>query len=342
MIKADRNLDILRSFAVLLVLVAHCMPYSLPQQAAGHYAVLIFFVHTALVLLFSLERQQGAPGLVRRFYIQRTFRIYPLSILCVIVSLAFGITWPETTATSYAGTTIAANLLLIQNFLPGNPSISKPLWSLPYEIQMYVVLPAVFLVVRWRRNTAVVLAIASAAISIGEFMAQPVPQPLGGLWITRYVPCFMGGVIAYTRYGNRKILPWWSWPALVVMFGGAYIAGGIAPLTDWLICLALGFVVPEFGEAPVNLLSRLANVVARYSYGIYLTHAPLLWLCFQKLDGMSIPARWSIFAVLICVVPVALYHLIEEPMIRVGKSLASRVGKQSTLLREDRPQLSCL
>src|SRR5438045_2701232 len=95
----DPNLDILRSIAVLSVFLAHalqvvagCKPheylaYGIDTSSLGRIGVLIFFVHTSLVLLRSLERT-GANlsgwSLIRYFYVRRAFRIYPLSS-CLIL-----------------------------------------------------------------------------------------------------------------------------------------------------------------------------------------------------------------------------------------------------------------
>ncbi len=87
------NLDVLRSTAVLLVLVSHVI------MATGHLddpllkawglrqvaqlGVLLFFIHTSLVLMMSLRRLEAAPNMVARFYIRRVFRIYPLAIVTI-------------------------------------------------------------------------------------------------------------------------------------------------------------------------------------------------------------------------------------------------------------------
>ena len=183
-LKSDRNLDILRALAVLTVLVVHCLPASLPQQIAGRYGVLIFFVHTALVLLYSLERQLGMPGLVRRFYIQRAFRIYPLSVLCVGTSLAFRISWPATVFTPSSGVSVVANLLLVQNLLKDSRSISSPLWSLPFEIQMYLMLPVLFwLLRRYEMHGAIALTAFSMGLPIAQYFLIP-NSPM----ITEFIP----------------------------------------------------------------------------------------------------------------------------------------------------------
>jgi len=312
----------MRAIAVMTVLVAHCLPASSPQQAAGHYAVLVFFVHTALVLLCSLERQAGAPGLARRFYIQRAFRIYPLSVLCVVVSLAFRISWPEHVFTPPSTLSVAANLLLMQNLLHNPRSISVPLWSLPYEVQMYAVLPLVFWFIRKR---GVLAAVSLAAISVALPVAETLAPPIPGRVVTLFVPCFIGGALAYCGYGSRLRLPWWLWPVVIAAFGVIYWGTGQNIYCEWLGCIALGLLVPVFQQSPNRVITKSAAVVARYSFGIYVSHAPLLWLCFQRLSGLSVVARWLLFATLICTTPVALYHLVEEPMIRVGKALSYRL-----------------
>src|SRR5262249_13521735 len=69
------NLDLVLANAVLMVVVFHVLgffgikhacPFNL--EAMGHLGVLVFFVHTCLVLMFSLERQLERFGR-RRFFL---------------------------------------------------------------------------------------------------------------------------------------------------------------------------------------------------------------------------------------------------------------------------------
>src|SRR5436309_1935082 len=85
--KDSANLDLLRATAVVLVAVFHALLYAghLTREI-GEFGVLLFFVHTSLVLMFSLERQQldypTAP-IFLTFMVRRCFRVYPLSVLVV-------------------------------------------------------------------------------------------------------------------------------------------------------------------------------------------------------------------------------------------------------------------
>jgi peptidoglycan/LPS O-acetylase OafA/YrhL len=146
------NLDILRAVAVLAVLADHiAATFGIAQRypffwALGRWGVLLFFVHTSLVLKMSMERL-GVSGwrLHSTFYIRRIFRIYPLSIAIIGIVLAAQIpptAWPDDIPAGDLGAVIS-NLLLCQN-LTGKPGLIGPLWSLPYEIQMYLILPALF------------------------------------------------------------------------------------------------------------------------------------------------------------------------------------------------------
>src|ERR1700722_11379010 len=154
----SRNLDFLRSFAVILVVGFHLAKFfdwqfqGLRVTDFGLLGVMLFFVHTTLVLLFSLERQQrnaggGAPLFIP-FMIRRCFRIYPLAILVVVCAYVFRIPSDLQFGSFHllhqTPWNFLANLLLIQNVTlqKANPGI---LWSLPLELQMYLALPALFL-----------------------------------------------------------------------------------------------------------------------------------------------------------------------------------------------------
>src|ERR1019366_1254898 len=127
----DSNLDILRSIAVLAVFVTHALQviagvkfgehlaYGVETYSLGRIGVLIFFVHTSLVLMQSLERTTTnllSWSLIRYFYIRRAFRIYPLSVCLILLSMAFSIP-PNALGVPYrwrGARWALANILLIQ------------------------------------------------------------------------------------------------------------------------------------------------------------------------------------------------------------------------------------
>ncbi len=149
--KDSPNLDLLRALAVGMVVLSHLLlvlgdgfePPGYDIHAMGHAGVAIFFVHTTLVLMASLQRH--GPAAVP-FFIRRFMRIYPLSVAVVVffglLKLISGVSinWAE----------FMSNLLLIQN-LTGHAAVPGPLWSLPYELQMYALLPALYAITTTQR-----------------------------------------------------------------------------------------------------------------------------------------------------------------------------------------------
>src|SRR5579864_138681 len=170
--RLSANLDVLRAVAVLLVLAQHLMnrfhvgqKFGFVVPPIGSFGVLVFFVHTSLVLMYSMERS-GLSGsrLAANFYVRRIFRIYPLSMLAVLSAVALrldssvpGIQGLARTASPGMGR-ILSNLFLVQNLVkPG--SIINVLWSLPFELQMYLFLPLLFLWIGRKKPSARLLCI---------------------------------------------------------------------------------------------------------------------------------------------------------------------------------------
>jgi peptidoglycan/LPS O-acetylase OafA/YrhL len=328
-----KNLDVMRSFAVLLVVLAHSVGMiglgSVEARGRievdlGRFGVLLFFVHTTLVLMMSLERTSPDQHWQIAFYLRRIFRIYPLSIACIAVVLLFRIPplpptffqWPSTAK-------ILANIGLVQNFVTpqsfiganfaANSSLCNPMWSLPFEVQMYLLLPGIFCFARrYKLEGACLLTGVSIIIAMIERSLWPERA-----WLTEFFPCFMGGVVAYTTLGRRPLIPGTSWPLGIGAVAITCFALGMSTVAQWAACLLLGSVITMFRDIPEGFFSKAAAVVARYSYGIYLAHMPIRWLCFDHISA-STPIRWGLFGMLLCVVPFLLYHVIEAPMVRLG------------------------
>ena len=324
------NLDFLRANAVLMVLVFHVLgffgirrlgPFDL--EAMGLLGVLLFFVHTSFVLMLSLERQLARFGRERFFLIfmvRRCFRIYPLSLLVVAVIALFklplsgppwGMNWPPIT-----GGDILSNLLLIQN-VTGSSSLPGPLWSLPYEMQMYLLLPGLFLLAGRLKSA---LNLAGGCLLVTTALAVWIH--FGHGYHLKYVPCFLPGILAYklsVRPGpgwpfRRFVLLLWSSVAVFMMLYTVEVG--------WVICFFLGAAIPQFARLSSRPLQRVSQLVARYSYGIYLTHCFALWLAFIKFKPLPRFSQWFVFAAAVLLIPIVLYHLVEQPLISIGRKLA--------------------
>jgi len=339
------NLDILRSFAVCTVLIDHAIAtlqfhpgYSNQSvldftAEIGQVGVTAFFVLTSLVLMESLRQLHQTEKLVTlRFYVRRFFRIYPLSVFAILLALAFGI--PSTTwgvPDPVTGLGIAANLLLVQNLITGTDILS-PLWSLPYEVQMYVVLPAFYLVTKARRavlyTSGLIVFFSAAAVTLA--------LTTGHLNMAAYVPCFLCGVLSYTLTDRVKPrIPAALWPVFIVAVIIAFCIVNLwfdSPYwLVWILALILGLAIPVFHSSTSAIANTVAETIARYSYGMYLLHVPVLYLVFFKMHTQSIPLGLAMFAVITGISSVLCYHVIEKPAIDLGRRLSS----SNSLRREE-------
>lgn len=299
----------------------------------GRVGVLLFFVHTSYVLMLSLQRLHAGGGNVfLNFMVRRIFRIFPLSIIAITVMLAFRIPamgWMGD-FTAPTATELLANLALVQN-LTYSRDILAPLWSLPLEVQMYLTLPLLFVLVTRQpavRTVAVLWVLAVAAALVQPLFA-------GRLTVAQFGPCFVAGIVAYVLSGrDTPRLPSWAWPpalaALVIAYLG--VAGATTevhpPAVAWAMCLATGLLVPCFHDIRQTHVARAAHLLARYSYGIYLSHIILMWVVFVQLPPMSPWLQGVALLALLVVVPVACYHLVEEPFLRFGALLAERLARR--------------
>ncbi|MEO8880784.1 MAG: acyltransferase [Gemmatimonadaceae bacterium] len=331
----EHNLDLLRSVAVMGVLANHSA-----NALIGHVTVLAawlgqagvqaFFVHTSLVLMGSMERDgaPGAVGWIKRFYVRRVWRIYPLVIVVIAVVLFLHVPATIRGAREHFSTDdILANLALVQNLL-GRRNILSVLWTLPLELQMYIALPLCFLVAR-NRSPGGMLALLAAGVAAAILYTSG-KDAIPGLWRLRtleFVPCFLSGVLAYwlLQRGHRARLSSHLWIAIIV----ANLALGYAAWTLWpetwfvraAYCMVFGMTIPLVADMAASRVTRAAHSIATYSYGIYLIHPIALWLGFRILADEPLAVQLLAIAVSLTLGSLAAYHLVEKPGIEIGRRM---------------------
>lgn len=344
----ENNLDVLRAIAVLLVLADHtiesCGDHSRLVMWLGLAGVQAFFVHTSLVLMSSLERDSAPTkaGWMKRFYVRRALRIYPLVWAVIALVLVFKVPAGLIPAAYYAPTpsSILANIVLMQD-IAGLPNLQVVMWSLPIEVQMYIVLPFLYLIARSRKwwPMAVVLLLALASVCFYRWGNDP-SHRITGLWrlpVLQYAPSFSMGVLAYhllRRRTNEGVISsrfWFFYVLACVVATGAVVTSSNLWITRIALCALLGVAIPLVQDSAPSFLTRAAHTVAVYSYGIYLLHMSALRFGFSYLKEQPF--------VLQCVAAIATltigcylgHHLVEKPGIALGKRLLGEHTKTNSL-----------
>jgi len=346
LMRHSANLDILRSLAVSMVLIDHLVRTLVVHSGLrniaviaftshiGHVGVLAFFVHTSLVLMYSLERMARSEDRVSlRFYVRRFFRIYPLSIFCIIVAVIFHVPANPLGGTrGFALPVVIANLLLVQNIIT-KTSVLGPLWSLPFEVQMYVVLPALYYLTLRRRAIAYLIGLLALFCVFGCLLFHAT----GHLSMAAYVPCFLSGVLCYSlRDHIRTSVSSALWPPFVLLLICGYCVTNMADdakfWIGWIFCLSLGLAINFFHDSASKPINAVARRVALYSYGIYLTQVLVLYLVFVVFGVNNLVFGPLLSLVLIIAASVVTYHLIESPFMKLGKRLSIRSVRTSVLV----------
>ena len=263
---ASSNLDFLRTIAVLLVVQAHLTGFFgvhsywfFEPSLLGGLGVVLFFVHTSLVLMMSLERQeQLSEGrfLYFVFLIRRAFRIYPLSIVfCIFVYLTSIPQHLDVTNHCFSHIPITrvgflANLLLLQNLVTG-VSILDPLWSLPYEFHMYLILPFIYKLTR-KNSSTLPLTAAWAAVALLAVIAAPRFEKYNATLSFFHFPdpvffaCFLPGIIAYkAREKQHPNLPFVGLPLIIIRHPRLVIELRQDPIYVWFTsCRIISPILP--------------------------------------------------------------------------------------------------
>jgi peptidoglycan/LPS O-acetylase OafA/YrhL len=162
--------------------------------------------------------------------------------------------------------------------------------------------------------------------------------------ILRYVPCFLGGVIAWRLMRQRDIarLSAWLWPVAIVGISAIWMmaSGKHLPLGIAAFGLCLGLAIPLFRDIKWSAATNASRIVARYSYGIYLSHFPIMVFVlsapgyprfrfihrFPRPKHYARPLNATLVLVLTTLAVLVLYHLIEAPGIRLGQKVAGWIS----------------
>ncbi len=297
------QLDALRAIAVGMVLFYHFWRPGRQYAALGPMGVRVFFVLSGFlitgILLRSRElRDAGrAPAALalRRFYIRRVLRIFPLYYLALAIAW-YGHVWGGREGIAWNATYLSnVHFFLVNAVRPGQwGGHLAHFWSLAVEEQFYLVWPWVILFAprRWLPGIALgmaavgpifrfvvfrmtgndvtpILPLGSVdALALGaylatvvtpEFASHPLVRPIGA-------PVLWSGALLFAAYQAATLTDGY-WTFRIVAFDLA-----VALMSLWLVARAAEGMG---GVAGRILENRSLRYVGMISYGIYIYHLML-------------------------------------------------------------------
>jgi peptidoglycan/LPS O-acetylase OafA/YrhL len=267
----------------------------------GDGGLITFFALSGYLLTRSLQRD-SCP---RRYARSRLLRLYPGLLVCLALTFVVGLMVTRAGAGDYLGDWSSYQYLLgnatlfashTQLDLPGVfttsvwPVVNAPLSSLRYGIVFAAVLPLLWVVPLGRRpRTAVLVAIAAAAVAIGVLHAVT-PSPARFTtwdWSTavKYgVPFALGAAVATAGMLNRGRLALLgiAVAAVAAMQWGSLTFQGDRTLAA--VVITLGVLALGHGQ----LLRRLVPTpFGDLSYGIYLYGFVIQELVLTQATGLG-------------------------------------------------------
>ncbi len=353
------ELDGIRAVCILAVITTHMSDHHVWSWLAGGHGVDVFFILSGYLITMLALREEETAGAVslKAFYVRRTFRIFPLFYLLLLVHccLIYGTNWGSSSRADFS-----AALPWIATYLPEIPHAYEAVahgrsipfgysWSLGIEEKYYLVWPFLAFVLwarrpslrRWGALTLLLLFMATQSIgrldpNLAAWRLEIILFPYGQI--------LLGSLLALLLDDQK-------WYARLQILGSplANLAVLIAFLT---IQFTMNSVIENFREVVIIyglvatallgsvliggswlqrlLRSKPAGFIGRISYGMYLCHGLGISAAQKVIRPGSSRIELSIGAYVLAVLLTVMmaYVLaitIERPLTRFGHRWSNRI-----------------
>lgn len=279
----SRNIQGLRGFAALAVLIGHADGFGLIQvppwlAACGIGAADVFFVISGFIIcqIVSPDHPEGGGGRAALFFlVKRCLRIYPL-YWTVFAAATIGSLWLPLQYEPIACNRETHGYIL----LIGGNCLIPPVWTLQYELYFYTVIAALLLLVpRTFYATLMLLMLAQASYVV---LSGYLDLPQGFLSSPLLLEFGAGCAISWLhRRGFQK----WAMGSLLLgvvafSFGAAQAIDDVFYVLPRILTFGLGGALVLHAvimlEAKGVFAPRPIEALGDASYSLYLCHWPLL------------------------------------------------------------------
>jgi peptidoglycan/LPS O-acetylase OafA/YrhL len=344
------ELDVLRGFAIILVMGVHVPAYPI-WSTFGGFGVDLFFVLSGFLisnLLFSEYRNTGSIRL-RRFFFRRALKLYPSFYLLLVLTILYCFFW----RVHFSGRELLGEMILTQNYIG---SIWGHTWSLAVEEHFYILLPLVLAFMMKRRKGSddpfraipylyLGIAVVCLALRICNALQHPhyahrvhyEPSHL------RFDSLFFGVFLSYLHNFRPEILQRamsnpWRFPVSVVSVL-ALTPALFLPSSDPIV-YTVGFTLLYISFGTMLLLSIYketdrprakpgiaVQAIARmgvYSYTLYLWHVPMAQTFASVATRFAMVNQYALHAIYFATsiaVAVLASKLVEMPILKLRERL---------------------
>ena len=367
--RGDRipSLDGLRAISIGLVLFGHLLGTSgfflslevNKHLALGELGVRVFFVISGFLITNLLLTEAATTGRIHigRFYLRRTFRIFPpYYVFILVLAVAELARWIELAPGDLFHTlTYTSNYHVTRSWNVGHT------WSLSVEEQFYLLWPALIVLLGGRRAiwVAALFVLAAPLVRLGLWeLTVSAREGVGHRFETVADSIAIGCVLSGARvwlhrqplYHRVLVSRWLLLAPVIVVLSGAL---GQHPRIDFFVGFTLRNVlvalcIDRWVTYPAGAVGRVLNsrpfvFVGLISYSIYLWQQ-----IFLNRYAVSPPTSFPLNITLAVAAALASYYLVERPSLRLRQRVelalfprpaagaeASRVASERRTLRSE-------
>ncbi|WP_233249289.1 acyltransferase family protein [Desulfobulbus oligotrophicus] len=341
----DNNFNLIRIAAAYAVLVSHSFPLAHGSSAVepftqmlgmslGTMAVDVFFFTSGFLITASLMHRQN----VKQFIWARILRIYPALVVVVLLSVfCMGVYFTTQPLTAYLSDAkiyiyvLRSSTLItgVSQHLPGvfehNPfdcTVNGSLWTLPYELKMYITLTCAWLLVRFVPNGRgrvfkVVLVLSAVIAGLLLILVHLHVVNTGGKSLRLFYMFFTGASFYMLR--EKVVLSRPVFAFFLLLLLGSSLHKEIFYISYVLV---IGYCILFCAYVPSGVI-RNYNKLGDYSYGLYV---------------YAFPVQQSIAALVPGIAPLGMLVLSSATTLIFAVLSWSLVEKHALALKEFQPR----
>jgi peptidoglycan/LPS O-acetylase OafA/YrhL len=328
------NLNGLRFIAAFLVIIHHVEQFKSISKIENYWGaipfigiigklgVILFFVLSGFLITYLLLAEENSfkKISIKKFYMRRILRIWPLYFLIIILAFVVLPNIDLFTLPGYSKDVIYSNLawklILYAIFFPnlvlsllGIVPYASHTWSIGTEEQFYLVWPVILKYIKKHRILLMVgIIISYLAIkfflltSFGNYI--PYSNVIRAFWNSFPIDCMaIGGLYSillfqkskYLKYIIRNDLFYFS-ICLVTLF---MIKGVYIPYIHYeFYSVFFGLIIINFAvnkKIKISLENTILNYLGNISYGLYMCHPIGIVLALYISLSFNIHTNWLIY-----------------------------------------------
>ena len=377
MIKSNKvyfeNLNAIRFIAAFLVIICHIEElkdfinidriFDVSQtKLVGRVGVVLFFVLSGFLITYLLYKEKEITNniSVRKFYIRRILRIWPLYFFIVLFTF-FVVPFVDFLIVDgydkkLLWSDLFTKLILYVAFLPnlvcaiyGAIPYVAITWSIGAEEQFYLIWP-------WLNKNVSNKWILMFSIIIGYFLVKSYIYYLPNdfrqvfkiFWDMTLIDCMaIGGIFATLLYQNgilvniiRKILfkKIVQWVVLILTIYLVYINFKLKDFYCEIYAILFGVLIINFAANPNRIFSmenKILNYLGKVSYGLYIYHYILIIIVLRFCDNLKIMNNFIYYtsSIMLTILVASLsYNFFEKRFIDMKVNYSDVISGENTKL----------